>query len=313
MIHTTLIALGGQTSSGKSEMAVELAKQLQDCWIVNCDSRQIYKYLDLGTGKIPGNWEMNIHKNQLIHTFLYRQVPHFLIDTIDPSKQYSLAHFLTDFSDFCKNHVLPQYLILCGGTGLYIKAILERYALTKLSEEFEDDYNKEKTRLEQMSLTNLQKLYIRYFPVVTLNDSDFQNSRRLINKILTYKGEINNWSQPIVLPEFSSIHNFAIESDQESLYEKIGQRILKRIDEGMIKEVESLQFLGKERLLSLGLEYRLTYLYLIGQLTYTDYINKLTLDSINYAQRQLTWLKKQPITWIKSSQDILSILDILAS
>lgn len=308
MIPTTLIALGGQTSSGKSEMAVELAKQLQDCWIVNCDSRQIYKYLDLGTGKIPGNWEMIIHNNQLIHTFLYRQVPHFLIDTIDPSKQYSLAHFLTDFSDFCENHDLPQYLILCGGTGLYIKAILERYALTKLSEEFEDDYNKEKTKLEQMSLTNLQKLYIRCFPVVTLNDSDFQNSRRLINKILTYKGEINNWSQPIVLPKFSKIHNFAIESDQESLYEKIGQRILKRIDEGMIKEVESLQFLGKERLLSLGLEYRLTYLYLIGQLTYMEYINKLTLDSINYAQRQLTWLKKQPVKWIDSTQSIIRAL-----
>ncbi|MBC7472310.1 MAG: hypothetical protein H7196_03580 [candidate division SR1 bacterium] len=308
MIHTTLIALGGQTSSGKSEMAVNLAKELKDCWIINCDSRQIYKYLNLGTGKVSGSWEMIVHNNQLIHTFLYQEIPHFFIDCIDPTKQYSLTDFLADFCHFCQHHDLPNYLILCGGTGLYIKAILERYTLNKLDEEFEDDYNQEKTKLSKKSLLDLQKLYSEYYPNQVLNDSDFQNSRRLINKLLTYKSNINNWSKAIVLPMFTKTYNFAIETDQKSLYERIEQRILKRIHEGMIKEVESLQFLGKDRLLDLGLEYRMTYLYLMGQLTYSEYINKLTTHSINYAQRQLTWLKKQPIMWIDSAQDILNRL-----
>ncbi|MGL4759200.1 MAG: hypothetical protein ACRCXZ_07710, partial [Patescibacteria group bacterium] len=138
MYQTTLIALGGQTSSGKSEMAIELAQKLKDCWIISCDSRQVYKYLNLGTGKIAGSWEMVLHNGQLIHTYLYQDIPHFFIDNVDPSKQYSLAHFLADFRDFCKNHTLPKYLILCGGTGLYIKAILERYRINEIKAECEE-------------------------------------------------------------------------------------------------------------------------------------------------------------------------------
>jgi tRNA dimethylallyltransferase len=305
MIATTLIALEGQTSSGKSEMAIQLAKELQNCWIINCDSRQIYKYLNLGSGKITGKWEMLINDNQLLHTFLYQQVPHFFIDIVDPSKQYSLAHFLADFRDFCKQYTLPKYLILCGGTGLYIKAILEKYSLPELNPKYIENYDLEKAKIEKLLLPELQQLYIECNFKDTLNNSDYNNSRRLMNKILANKCESNKWCNPITIPDFKSTYSFAISCNQEDLYKKIKQRILDRINQGMINEVESLEFLGTDRLLALGLEYRLTHLYLLGQLTYQSYVDKLVLDSVNYAQKQLTWLKKQPVQWITSTDDIL--------
>jgi tRNA dimethylallyltransferase len=306
MIQTTLIALGGQTASGKSQMAVELAMELKDCWIISCDSRQVYKYLDLGTGKVEGQWEAVVYENQLMHTFLYKGVPHFFIDTIDPSKQYTLAHFLADFRDFCSQHTLPKYLILCGGTGLYIKAIIERYNLSQTKPEFEDVYEQTKVELQSLSLPELQKINQTLTTVPKLNESDQQNPRRLINQILTSKGESLNWGEQVVLPSFEKVYNFAIERDQDQLNEKIETRILTRIDQGMIQEIESLVYLGAERLLSLGLEYRLTYLYLLGQLSYGEYINKLNIESINYSQRQLTWLQKQNLTWVRSVADILN-------
>jgi tRNA dimethylallyltransferase len=305
MIPTTIIALGGQTSSGKSEMAIDLAKKLEDCWIIGCDSRQIYKYLNLGTGKIDGNWEMIIHDGQLTHTYLSQGVPHFFIDTVDPNKQYSLAEFLSDFRDFCNSHTLPKYLILCGGTGLYIKAILERYDIPQLCHEHEEKYNKEKSKLEKLSLIDLQQIHDKQDGGINLNQSDYQNPRRLINKILTKTCLQNSWSKPVLLPEFEALYNFAIDQNQENLTKKIEHRIITRIELGMVEEVSSLSFLGSNRLINLGLEYRLTHLYLLGQLSYTEYIQKLTIDSVNYAQRQLTWLKKQRVNWITSSQDII--------
>jgi tRNA dimethylallyltransferase len=302
MINTTLIALGGQTASGKSEMAIELAHSLDNCWIVGCDSRQIYKYLNLGTGKVKGDWEMKISNNQLQHTFVYENIPHFFIDSIDPQKQYTLADFLYDFKEFTTNQPLPKYIILCGGTGLYIKSILERYEITKINPEFEEAYDMEKSRLETMSTAELQKLIGSNH---SLNQSDFQNSRRLINKILYQIESDNDWGTPIKIPEFVHTYNFAIKHDQDLLYSKIKQRILDRIEEGMIEEVKSLEYLGTDRLLSLGLEYRLTHLYLLGQLSYEEYLSKLNIDSINYAQKQLTWLKKQPLQWIESSYEIV--------
>jgi tRNA dimethylallyltransferase len=248
---------------------------------------------------------MIVNGNQLIHTYLYKGVPHFFIDTIHPSKQYSLAHFLADFRDFCTSHNLPKYLILCGGTGLYIKAILDRYSIFELSSEHEEAFNTEKSRLEGLSLADLQQLYEESITNINLNESDSQNARRLVNKILNSISEKNNWGKPILIPEFALKYNFAIKYDQSELYQKIKQRILDRVDMGMIEEVQALEFLGTTRLISLGLEYRVTKLYLLGQLTYNEYLNKLTLDSINYAQKQLTWLNKQGVTWVANSQEIL--------
>jgi tRNA dimethylallyltransferase len=305
MLHTTLIALGGQTASGKSEMAVQLAKQLNDCWIVSCDSRQIYKYLNLGTGKVDGQWEAIIYENQLLHTYVYQGVPHFFIDTVSPDKQYTLAHFLSDFKHLCENHILPKYLILCGGTGLYIKAILERYSLDQIKPEHEEEYEHTKTLLQTYSTAKLQDIYCTYKPLDTLNESDTHNSRRLVNHILNHMADSNHWGEPISIPEFEKTYHFAIDCNQQELYKNIEKRLLDRIDQGMIEEVDSLDYLGTDRLLALGLEYRLTHLYLLGQLTYHEYIKKLTLESVNYAQKQLTWLKKQDLAWIRNIDELL--------
>ena len=305
MLNTTLIALGGQTASGKSDLAVELAKSLGDCWIVGCDSRQIYKYLNFGTGKIEGCWEAVIYQNQLLHTFLYEQTPHFFIDYVDPSKRYTLTDFLIDFRDFVAGHNLPKYIILCGGTGLYIKAILERYQLDAIKPEHIKDYEDAKVQLQAYNLTDLQNKYSEIPTQAPLNQSDFHNPRRLANHILNYHSKTNRWGEPIILPQFQKTINLAIRHDQESLYKKISDRILSRIKNGMIEEVHTLSYLGTERLIELGLEYRHTHLYLLGQFSYDEYIQKLAQSSINYAQRQLTWLNRQGVVWINTLEDAL--------
>ena len=308
MLDTTLIALGGQTASGKSELAIRLANALGDCWIIGCDSRQIYKYLNLGTGKIEGSWEAVIYQNQLLHTFLYEQIPHFFIDYIDPAKRYTLTDFLIDFRDFVASQKLPKYIILCGGTGLYIKAILERYQLDAIKPEHIKDYEDAKAQLQTHSLTDLQNKYSELSTQTSLNQSDFHNPRRLANHILNHHSKANSWGESIVLPQFQKTINLAIRHDQENLYKKISDRILSRIKNGMIEEVQALSYLGTERLIELGLEYRHTHLYLLGQFSYDEYIQKLTQSSINYAQRQLTWLNRQNVNWVNTFEDALSAI-----
>jgi tRNA dimethylallyltransferase len=303
-LNTHIITLGGQTSSGKSEMAVDLAKKLGDCWIINMDSRQIYKKLDLGTGKVPGIWQNFEYEDTTRSAFFYSGIPHFLIDVVDPSKPLTLVDVLELFIEF-STKPLPKYLILTGGTGLYIKAIVEKYNLVKLENPEEIAHIESlKSHLQLTSIADLQTIFLTYH-APTPNNSEYHNPQRLINTILNLEIKTRSFGTLLHIPQFASYQQFAIRVDQETLKQRISTRIHDRIKSGMIEEIASLSYLGHQRLHDLGLEYRYTNEYLQQNLTKSEFINTLTTKTIQYAKRQLTWLNAQQVIWIDSIEVLL--------
>jgi tRNA dimethylallyltransferase len=303
LLDTHIITIGGQTSSGKSEMAVQLARKLGDCWIVNMDSRQIYKKLDLGTGKVPGTWKSFEYKGATRDAFFYADIPHFLIDIADPTKPLTLVDVLEMFVDLCKNP-LPKYLILTGGTGLYIKAIVEGYDLTQLRKPDEIIHvDILKTHLRTQSTTQLQEIFESY-STPPLNNSEYNNPQRLVNNILNLEIKKLGFGNILKIPKFDSYQQFAIRVDQNNLRKNIETRIIDRIDQGMLEEIDSLSYLGEKRLFDLGLEYRYGSQFLQGKINKQEFEDTLIRETINYAKRQMTWLKAQHITWIYSVKEI---------
>lgn len=315
-----LICLLGPTSSGKSEMAVSLAKDLINrnlrVWVVGCDSRQVYKFLDYGTGKVKGFWQAVEKNKQMFYpskeVFFYQEIPHFLIDYKNPYTDFdfSLVGYLSDFySLFKSTKILPDVVILTGGTGLYARAILKKYELLKIREEFITEAQKFKQNLDNQNLLQLQKNY-QSLNLIKLNHSDFNNTRRLVNKIYQHKIQSQNWGLKISYPTFKKTFNFAIKTDFNLLKEKIATRLKQRFDQGLVQEVLENQKLGQEKMLNLGLEYRLGYQYIIGMVTKEELLFKLKVENFRYAKRQITWLKKQKPIWVDSLAKLLLEIDI---
>ncbi len=305
-----LLILLGQTCSGKSQLAVDLAKYLGNSWIVNCDSRQVYKNLNIGTAKVKGVWQ---NLPNLGKIFVYQDIPHFLIDYVDPKDKYSLNQFLTDWCHLFRQYSnqLPDFVILTGGTGLFAKAISQQYQLEQIDPKYSSEYNTLKLNLTQQSLPTLQKLVEKIPNLTQLNSSDKLNPRRLVNRLLRYYATAYGWFSQVKLdyPTFSKIWQFAIKVDQTILKTRIFKRLKERLNEGLISEILNLN-LDDQRLWDLGLEYRIGSLYLKGWLNEAELLQKLYQENWQYAKRQLTWLKKQPVIWI---QDVNEILDYLHS
>ena len=311
-----LITLLGATSSGKSDLAVNLAKDLIAknirTWIIGCDSRQIYKYLNVGTGKVEGNWEQIPISKRCFYpsdkVFFYQEIPHFLIDYKDPYHdfEYSLVQYLIDFNELFKNtKILPNVVILTGGTGLYAKAILEEYQLFKIKPDFEQLALKFKQNIEKLNLYQLQENYLK-LELPKLNSSDFENPRRIINHIYKNQVKTEKWGVLVEYPSFIKKFNFAIKTEITDLKPKIRQRLEFRLENGLIPEILKHKNLGQKKLLSLGLEYRLGFFYMNGMLTKSEFLQKLKVENFKYAKRQLTWLKKQKPIWISHKIDILT-------
>jgi len=303
-----LIILLGQTCSGKSQLAVDLAKHLGTTWIINCDSRQVYQHLNLGTAKVKGSWQ---HLPNLGNTFVYQGIPHFLIDYVDPKENYSLNQFLLDWCELFKRQSLnlPKFVILTGGTGLFAKAVSQQYQLGQIDPKYSSEYNALKLNLTQQSLPTLQKLVEQIPDLTQLNSSDKLNPRRLVNRLLRYYATAYGWFSQVKLdyPAFSKIWQFAIKVDQTILKTRIFNRLKARLNEGLISEILNLN-LDDQRLWDLGLEYRIGSLYLKGWLNEAELLQKLYQENWQYAKRQLTWLKKQPVIWIQDANEILDYL-----
>ena len=293
-----LISILGQTCSGKSQMAVDLAKKLPNSIVVNCDSRQIYQKLNIGTAKIEGEW--------IDGQYIYQGVKHFLIDYVDPVKYFTLAEYISDFADLINNlDNTYENIILTGGTGLYAKAIIEKYDIGVIKPEFNNEFQKTKKIYQEKSLQELQLQYTKTVDQNKLNNSDFYNPRRLVAKIVDKIAKDKNWVNTIQFPNFDSSINFAIKVDQSNLYKKITQRVVYRANQGLLAEVESLQYLGRNRIIDFGLEYRITQEYMEKPYDKEIWIDQLSKTNIDYSKRQLTWLKKQDINWIENIDNLL--------
>jgi len=306
-----LIILLGQTCCGKTAKSIEIAKK-NNGFVVSCDSRQVYKNLNIGTAKVEGIWKnqyspfwLSQKENlEMLKHYEAEQIPHFLIDFVDPKIRYNLADYVLDWIKINKQirnlKNPPGNLILTGGTGLWAKAIYEKIDIGIIKKNFEKEAKEFKKKLELLELLELQNEF-QTEAGYKLNQSDFKNSRRLQSHLFRIKAKKENWVEKIIYPEFAKTEYLAIKADQEILKQKIKQRIDSRVEDGLEEEVKNIsKILSKERINELGLEYKLTLEFLEsgGKIGKNEWIKKLKTANIQYAKRQLTWLKKQPLKWI---------------
>ena len=332
MIHNLkLLVVLGPTSSGKSELAVKLAKKFNG-EIISCDSRQIYRGMNLGTGKVEGKWCLLpsplargdvssaserqrgwTNKNKLY--FVYKSIPHHLIDFQNPARQYSVARFGSEakkiITDVIRRGRLP---ILCGGTMHWIDAVVYSQTIPNVKPD-----PKLRAKLEIQSAAALFKQLLK-LDSARAKTIDRFNKRRLVRalEIVITTGR----PVPQIINLKSSILNplwLGITLPQTDLYKKIDHRLKQRIKQGMIKEIKSLHSnsplargdvpkgqrgrtngLSWRRLESFGLEYKYISLFLQKKISYDEMLSQLSYAIKHYSKRQLTWWKRnKEIKWIK--------------
>ena len=271
---SNLITILGPTASGKTALAVSLAVKL-DAEIISADSRQIYRRMDIGTGKDLSEY-----------TIGDTTIPYHLIDICEPGYKYNLYEYQRDFKIIYKNICdRKKTPILCGGTGLYIETVLKGYSMPQVPE------NKDlRESLKQKSLPELEAILKTYKTLH--NTTDVDSCKRAIRAI-----EIAEYYrlQPPGTLEDKPIESFIIGVDieREKRREKISARLRSRLDEGMVEEVKKLldEGIPAEDLIYYGLEYKYLTEYIIGELSYEEMISKLEIAIHQFAKRQMTWFR----------------------
>ena len=269
-----LITIIGPTASGKTPLAAALANKL-GTEIISGDSRQVYRRMDLGTGKDLVDYTVDGH-----------EVPYHLIDIVEPGYKYNVFEYQRDFlkayEEITAKGKLP---VLCGGTGMYVESVLKGYRLLPVPENPELRSSLEGKSLEELThiLEGYKKLH---------NSTDVDTAKRAIRAI-----EIEEYykQQPPEYREFPSMHSLivGVNIDRELRREKITRRLKQRLDEGMVEEVRGLLAEGihPDNLIYYGLEYKFLTQYAIGELTYEEMFLQLETAIHQFAKRQMTWFR----------------------
>ncbi len=289
-----LLCIVGPTATGKTDIALELAKLL-NAEILSCDSRQVYKGLDLGTGKEPGE-KFSVSKFE--NYWIINGVKIWMYDVAFPKEQYSVSNYIQDskkiISQLWKQNKLP---VVVGGTGFYLQGLLDGNDTASLPPN-----ELIRQTLEAMNLPELQEKFKSLSPQIfaNLNNSEKNNPRRLIRKIelaLAPKGE-----KITGLREISNCLIIGLVADKQILNERIEKRVIKRVNDGMIQEAIDLHSngLSYQRMRQLGLEYGVMADFLEGIIkSEQEFILVLQQKIKQYAKRQLTWFKRDKnIVWV---------------
>jgi tRNA dimethylallyltransferase len=284
-----LITVLGPTASGKTAFAVELARTL-DGEIISADSRQIYRRMDIGTGKDLSEYCVN-----------GKPIPYHLIDIRDPGDKYTLFDYQHDFHLVLKDILSRnKRAILCGGTGLYIESVLKGYHLPDVP------VNPElRKSLEGKSLKELTSILQSYRPLHNITDTDTR--KRAVRAI-----EIAHFQTQQTTPthEFPPLESTALGlfMDRELRREKITARLKARLQGGMIDEVKQLIGSGvsPDDLIYYGLEYKYVTLFVLGTISYEEMFRQLEIAIHQFAKRQMTWFRGMerrgiPIHWIDAT------------
>lgn len=289
MPNYDLIAILGPTASGKTSFAATLAYEL-DTEIISADSRQIYREMDLGTGKDLADYTVN-----------GKQIPYHLIDIAEPGYKYNVFEYQRDFLNAYQSIKQKGRLpVLCGGTGLYLESVLKGYQLIPVPENPEL-----RTRLAGKTLEELTDILSNYKTLH--NSTDVDTAKRAIRAI-----EIEEYyaTHDLSAKEFPSINSLIIgvDIDRELRREKITKRLRQRLDEGMVEEVRQLLNKGiqPEDLIYYGLEYKYLTLYVTGEISFEEMFKQLEIAIHQFAKRQMTWFRGMErkgfkIHWIQAS------------
>lgn len=269
-----LITILGPTASGKTPLAAALAYKL-DTEIISGDSRQIYRRMDLGTGKDLADYTVDGHP-----------VPYHLIDIVEPGYKYNVFEYQHDFLNAYREVKEKGKLpILCGGTGMYLESVLKGYKLLPVPENPEL-----RASLADKSLEELTQLLSAYKKLH--NSTDVDTVKRAIRAI-----EIEEYyrQQPPEYRDFPQINSLivGVDIDRELRREKISRRLKQRLDEGMVDEVRALLDSGitPEDLIYYGLEYKYLTLYATDELSYEEMFHQLETAIHQFAKRQMTWFR----------------------
>ena len=274
MVNYDLITILGPTASGKTPLAAALAYKL-DTEIISGDSRQIYRRMDLGTGKDLADYVVDGH-----------QVPYHLIDIVEPGYKYNVFEYQRDFlSAYNEVKQKGKLPVLCGGTGMYLESVLKGYRLLPVPENPQLRASLAGKSLEE--LTQMLSVYKKLH-----NSTDVDTVKRAIRAI-----EIEEYykQQPPEYREFPTLNSLIIgvDIDRELRRQKITHRLKQRLDEGMVDEVKALLEGGiaAEDLIYYGLEYKYLTLYATGALSFDDMFHQLEIAIHQVAKRQMTWFR----------------------
>lgn len=294
-MRNKLLVILGATSTGKTDVALDFAKKLNG-EIISADSRQVYKYLDIGTGKMPS--QLSSIKYQISRgrgLWIVNGIKIWMYDVVNPEVRFNLYEYITEAQEVLKNiERSEKLLIIVGGTGLYIRSLLEG-----ISDFGTDEDSKLRETLEDLTADEIADKILLSSPEThkKLNESEIKNQRRLVRiyeKLLSPHESVKKFNG---IAENYDVLKIGLTADIKILRERIKKRLIKRINQGMIEESQRLLARGiltKERMEQLGLEYRYIEKYLNGEIkTEAKLIEVLSLKIGQYAKRQLTWFKRE--------------------
>ena len=284
-----LVTILGPTACGKTTLAVALADRLRTA-VISADSRQVYRSMDLGTGKDLGEYVIQ-----------GREVPYRLIDIVDAGYKYNVFEFQRDFLNvYDELRAAGQVPVMCGGTGMYLESVLRGYRLVEVPE------NKSlREALADKTLEELTEILRGYKELH--NTTDVDTCKRAIRAI-----EIEEYyrANDVNVREFPEIKSLTIGLDvsRELRRERISRRLCERLEQGMVDEVRGILATGvsPEDLIYYGLEYKYLTMYVIGQLSYEEMVSQLEIAIHQFAKRQMTYFRGMerrgvPIHWIDTT------------
>ena len=293
-----MLAVVGPTACGKTSLAVDVALAVDGAEIISADSRQVYRGMDIGTGKDIAEYTRD-----------GVTVPTHLLDIVDAGEKYNLFEFqrdfLTSYEDIRSRGAFP---VMCGGSGLYVESVLRGYRLLPVPENPEL-----RVRLEEKSLEELTAILAGYKSLH--NNTDTDSKKRAIRAI-----EIEEYylTCPVEERSFPQVNALVVgvSVDREVRRERISRRMRERLKEGMVDEVRSLLDSGitPDQLIYYGLEYKYITLYLTGAMNYDEMVHGLEIAIHQFAKRQMTWFRGMEkrgvdIRWIDASQERAQLVE----
>lgn len=291
-MYATLITIIGPTASGKTAFATQLAHILQG-EVISGDSRQVYRGMDIGTGKDLADYTID-----------GANVPYHLIDIRMAGEKYTLFDFQQDFHAAYKDVLhRGKQPILCGGTGLYVEAVLNGYRLLNVPQN-----PLLRKRLEQKSIPELVAILRAYKTLH--NTTDIDTKKRVIRAIEIEEFQQNQYPNRQSFGKIDTIL-FGIDIDRENRRAKISSRLKARLQEGLVEEVKTLLSTGilPDNLIYYGLEYKFVTQYVIGEITYDEMTTRLEIAIHQFAKRQMTWFRGMErrgftIHWLNAAMPI---------